>query len=773
MKRVLIFLAWLFAMPAAAQTVDVAVILDDASPHEQQVLEQLQNETAALTGGDLVIRFPESLRVAGGGSLPQIRQGIDEALANPRVDVVVALGVLGSAALGNRQPAKPVIAAAVIDPVSQGFPGNEDGTSATRNVHYLNARLDVVTELRRFQSVVGAQRVVALADRAIIEALPVVEDVLAEVARSVGFGLELVAADGEAPAPAVERLDPDVDAVFVLPMLRVDAAGREALAAALIERRLPSFATVGQPDVESGLLMGTRLVLSPQQLARRLAVDLRDIAVGRSADSLQVTVNVENRLFLNMDTARALAFSPSFQLLFEAELIRDFEVPGRRLDLRTAVEESLQRNLSLAIADRDVQVAAEDRELARASLLPQVGFSTGYSALDSDLALFGPDRFGDAQASVSQNLFSEPLWGSLASAGFLAQAEEATRRGVALDVIRDTAVAYLDVLVARTEREIQIDNLRLTVANLERARFRYRVGSANRGEVDRFETQLGNDRQQVTNAQSNFQSAQFELNRLMQRPATDLIAPAEPSLAEAPLFGNERLESFFDNPVGMDRLGRFMALEAIENSPELEALAFSIDAQRRELKVSNRRRFLPSVDLTGAIERTFADSGAPTGLEFDNDWSLGLTFTWSLFEGNRIAAEQRQNRALLERLELQAQQQSDILVASANRNVVRASASRLNIAFARDAEAAAASTLSLVTDSYVRGASDYIDLIDAQSSFLSARLAAANATYNHLTDLVELQRSIGFFDFNVDPTEAALWFQRLDEFVENDARQIP
>ncbi|MEM7294215.1 MAG: TolC family protein, partial [Pseudomonadota bacterium] len=135
-----------------------------------------------------------------------------------------------------------------------------------------------------------------------------------------------------------------------------------------------------------------------------------------------------------------------------------------------------------------------------------------------------------------------------------------------------------------------------------------------------------------------------------------------------------------------------------------------------------------------------------------------------LYQGSRIAAERRQAEYELARLKLTFEQQADIVEAAALSSLSEATASRLTIDFAKASADAAQRTLSLVTDSYVRGASNYIDLIDAQSAYLAARLTSSSADFQHLQDLIELQRSIGYFDFYVSAIEEDAWFDALSEF---------
>ena len=167
------------------------------------------------------------------------------------------------------------------------------------------------------------------------------------------------------------------------------------------------------------------------------------------------------------------------------------------------------------------------------------------------------------------------------------------------------------------------------------------------------------------------------------------------------------------------------------------------------------------------MNRIIDDGGAIFETDFDSDWSLGVDFTWSLFEGGAIAASRRRATQQVDQLDLTLQQTADIIEADARARLVEAASTRLNIAFANSSAEAARETLALVTDAYSRGAAGYIDLIDAQNTFLSARLAAANAVYQHLQDLVELQRSIAFFDFAASPAGEQAWLERLDLFLQS------
>ena len=62
-----------------------------------------------------------------------------------------------------------------------------------------------------------------------------------------------------------------------------------------------------------------------------------------------------------------------------------------------------------------------------------------------------------------------------------------------LDLIRDASIAYFDVLLARTLEKINRDNLDLSKSNMEIARYRVDVGSANLTEIYRWESEIANN----------------------------------------------------------------------------------------------------------------------------------------------------------------------------------------------------------------------------------------------------------------------------------------
>ena len=85
---------------------------------------------------------------------------------------------------------------------------------------------------------------------------------------------------------------------------------------------------------------------------------------------------------------------------------------------------------------------------------------------------------------------------------------------------------------------------------------------------------------------------------------------------------------------------------------------------------------------------------------------------------------------------------------------------------------AASRNYELVLDAYRQGTVTILDLLDAQTVALNANLDAANAVYVYLITLMEVQRSVGQFDFFLSASGRQTWFDKLDTFFKQDGVSV-
>lgn len=137
--------------------------------------------------------------------------------------------------------------------------------------------------------------------------------------------------------------------------------------------------------------------------------------------------------------------------------------------------------------------------------------------------------------------------------------------------------------------------------------------------------------------------------------------------------------------------------------------------------------------------------------------------------GGRFADRKRAIEELA-RLRIERQATRERIALAIETAVLKMQASGPSIDLSRNARETALKNLDLVTDSYSLGVVSVIDLIDAQASALVSSQVAANAVYNFLIDLMELERAANHFDFFRTQEQRDAWLERLEKYLqENEA----
>lgn len=782
----IVLLGWVSVTSAQPHTTVIGVVVDGPWERNDEILGLFVDETLALTSGEFAVSFPDGKRRTADWSISGIRNALDQLLQDPDVDIVLTMGVVSSqlAATHGKLP-KPVIAPFIIDQKLQDVP-LADGHSGTANLCYMIWPDGIKRDLDAFHEITPFRHLTFLCNNVYAEAIPgLVQKLQAECADQ-GFDVNVVYTRASADS-TLRAIPADADAVYMTPLVRLGAGQFDNLVRGFITRRLPSFSMLGREDVQRGVLGGLTNLSSFQRLARRAALNIQGILLGDDPAQMPVAVNRDERLTINMGTARAIGVSPSWAVLTEADVIdTEREEVARQLTLAEAVEEAVAANLDLKAADYAVRAGAQEVKAAWARLLPQVDASALGLLIDEDRAAAArgtaPEKSLTGSLTLEQILFSEPAWANVSIRKDIQQGREWDRQQREVDLAQAAATAYLNVLRAKTLERIQRDNLRLTRSNLEMAQVRNVIGAGNPAEVYRWQSQIASSRKSVIEANAQRNLAEMGLNRLLHRPMEESFGTSEIGLDDPLLISSdERFFRFFGDPETFRDFRAFMAEDAKTNAPEMQQFRYSIAAQERYLKSATWSFWSPSVAVQGQLDKEFSRSGAGssylttpgTSAPNDVDWNVGLRISLPLFEGGRRVASRRQSREELSRLETARDATAERVSQRVRSALHVAGASHAGIGLSRDAANAAHRNLTLVSDAYGRGTVSILELLDAQNAALVADLVAANAVYDFLIDLMEVERAAGRLDFFTTPAERESWFERASAYIdEHRADQI-
>jgi outer membrane protein len=800
MRRLLLSALLLsLVVPAAAQRrrassgpLVVAVVTDGESERYTALQALIEQEVGPLMGEGRVV-FPEAQVRRGDFTAESIRAALEAAYADDEVDAVIAMGALTTEVLAAwGAPAHPTILPVVLHAQRERLPRDES-RSGRHNLTYILGAVDLERDFRRFQELGRFDRIDALLQAGTASMVDAVAEELAAAGRAADVEVRLVRTETTVEA-ILAGIPEDSQAVYLGPLIQLDDAAYAELMAALQARQVAAFSPLGPDAVEAGALASATPDEDWLRRARRVALGLQRIARGEDPARFSIAFEPREQLVINMATARAVGVYPPWRILTEAELVgQTRSTPARTYTLPEALREAVERNYDLAAQDDVVEAGRQDVAAARAPLLPSIAIGATGVVIDEDRAAgFGSPGQLSASGTLSatQVLFSELAWTAFRAQERIQEGIEQERETARLDVILEAANAYFNVLRALTAEAVQRDNLRVSRSNLALAEVRNTVGSAGPADLYRWRAAIANSQAEVISASATRNQAEIELNRVLAHPLEESFALAEAQLEDpTELVGGRRILVYFDNPFSFRVFREFMAQEALDRSPELRIIRAQIAAARRQLEGFERNLFLPTVALSASLTHNFLNVGGSNPQETPDipgidpttlgsgidafDFQVALNLSLPLYSGGERYANIRRASAQIAQLE-DIREATELRVEQRIRAQLHGVGARYAaVGLTREAAEASQQNLDLVARSYAEGATTIITLIDAQNQALISRLAGANAVYDFLIQVFEVQRAAGSFALFSEDAIRDEFLDRLRTFAEERGVRLP
>jgi outer membrane protein TolC len=470
-----------------------------------------------------------------------------------------------------------------------------------------------------------------------------------------------------------------------------------------------------------------------------------------------------------MQTAREIGFSPRWQFLADAEQLHPEADGAQPLTLLGAMRAALDANPALAASRERLGSALDDVGIARSALLPQLSASGSRTRIDEDRAspLTQAEDTTAVGLGFSQLIYSERAWAGYSIAKSLGAAQEQSQRTDMLNTLNDAAVAYLNVLRAKSVEEVRRRNVENTRKNLETSRVREEVGLAGRSDYLRWVAQLARDKQTLLAAESNRRQAETGLLRILHRPANPPFSTVETGIDDPlSLVSSPRTQAFLDTPAKWAVFMEYAVHTALQNAPEIKQADSVLQARQRALVSAGRSFYLPDFALVSNgsqfTEKSGAGSLSVPGAPDDEAWSVSLQATLPLLTGGQRIAERSQARHEVRASEADKSATVDGIEARTRLVLHQTAGSWPSIELSREAQAAADENLANVAEAYARGAVSVTDLIDAQETALLNGLSATDAKYGFMMDFINVLRSMGEFEILLDPASREAWYARVE-----------
>jgi len=427
-------------------------------------------------------------------------------------------------------------------------------------------------------------------------------------------------------------------------------------------------------------------------------------------------------------------------------------VPESKLSLTDAVRQALDANLDLAARRRALEAERQEIGIVRSVLLPQVTIGARGQLIEDDRSdsSRGNNRKESfvMAAGLNQVVYDETAWADYSVQKHIYAQQVQEFDSFQLGVVQDAADAFLELGRARAVLDVQLRNRKVTRENLETSRARIAAGWSSDREVLRWESQLAANDSDVISAEVLILQSRFELNRVRNLPPEEATAPLPVTIDEYGfVYARTAVAEAIASPANDRKLRDHLVRVGISRSPDLAALDASIAAAERQLTASERSFYIPSLSVAAGVDHLI-NNGNASGTDFnETEWGVQGVLEFPLVEGGAKIATLRQAREALASVRTNRRATALSLEQSIRAALAQASGSFAQIDFARRQVAAARRNYELVEASYVLGVDSIIDLLDGQNQLLTADLAAANAHYAFLEDLIAAERQIALFPF--------------------------
>jgi len=413
----------------------------------------------------------------------------------------------------------------------------------------------------------------------------------------------------------------------------------------------------------------------------------------------------------------------------------------RPLTLDEAVKLALERNERSLATQEDVNAANARVAQAKSFFLPTITSTSSYTrrAYERRMIVDGNEiiiqRYNALSEALGLNL---TLFDARSLAGLSAvRAQRNADVAAAVESQRQLAFevsqAFLATLGTSQVQEASARRFAFARQNLEAAKARFAAGLASVNDVTRAELEYATAEVGVTQVKGVVETSVLQLGYLLDAPDAvrgPLVVPE--FLIEAASAEAANTEGLVD--------------EALARRLDVGSLRWLASSQRALAKVP-MLGWVPSLGASGQYRLTNEAS-------FNNrtyNWSLGVTLSWTLFDGGARFGANKEQKALarLAGLDLQAAMRKvDVEVREA---LVSLENQRASLRQASVAHEVAKKNAAETAELYRQGLASALEVADANVSLFEAEVAFVQERYGLGVAFLNLEAALGLDPFGKEP----------------------
>ena len=430
--------------------------------------------------------------------------------------------------------------------------------------------------------------------------------------------------------------------------------------------------------------------------------------------------------------------SQAQEILAQAELSETPVV----ITLEQALEIALSENVSVKVADMEIERTGYAKKGTYAALFPSIDATGSYQRTIKKQAMYmamgegqepmkievGMSNTINAAATAALPLVNAQLWKSITISGLDVELAVEKARSSRLETVTQVKNAYYAILLAKEAFNVYKEVYENAVSNYEEAKKKFDAEKISEMELLRANTTVANAVPNVYNAENSVILALWQLKAVL---GVDLdmnldVAGQLSDYAGHMLYDiNQHNDASLDGNSAMKQL----AIQA-------EMLAETIKLQKYAA--------LPSL----AASFNFSYISMANDVAFKEfPWSpystAGLSLNIPIFAGGKRYQQIRQAKNQHQQVLLQKDNTERQLKIAIRQSLTTMETNMKSYYSAQEAVAMAAKGYSIAEKAYQVGRSTLIELNDAQLALTQARLAEYQAIYNFVVAKAQLEQTLG------------------------------
>ncbi|NOY58456.1 MAG: TolC family protein [Calditrichaeota bacterium] len=415
-------------------------------------------------------------------------------------------------------------------------------------------------------------------------------------------------------------------------------------------------------------------------------------------------------------------------VLISPDIASSQQTEAKTLNLQQCIHIALKNNPQILASQIGVAKLKKKLSEARAGFYPSFNLNADAGRLTAQPG-FNAGKTGDnynTSVSMRYNIFQGgKTVASVHAARHNYEAGKSEYKGSQQDLILAVTEAYYQLLQAEQFTGVAEKSLQRAQSHLDFANARFKNGLASRSDILKAKTEQSNAKLDLIHARNAVSVARGQLNIALGQNVSSPLKIVD-DLSEAAV--NE-------TPGNQDKF-QTLVEQAYEKRPELKKMEEQLQAQKSFIRLA-KADYYPSVSLNA----NYNFNGAKVSQLYQSNY-IGLSVSLPLFSGFSRPARVSQEKLELLALEQQTtslRQQISLEVWNAFLALKEVKERILNTqVFLKDAR----ENLDISEGEYREGVGSMLDVLDAETTFVSAEQRYIEALADYKIAQMVLQRAI-------------------------------